>query len=243
MKAKHRVLSTKRLEPSLVERASLDGIEIVEQDAISVKPILTREKWDEIFSLLQKDIRHAVFTSSNAVTALKKYLNSYVNHLPPNWKIFCISGKTAEALQQDQELFGVIEATSPYATELAQHIIQAGVTEVLFFSGNIRRDTLPTILHQHGVEVHEVVVYTTEETPQKAGGEWEAVLFFSPSAVQSFFSVNQLNENTVCFAIGHTTAGSLEAFTTNFVYVSDEPTQESLLEKVKQYFQNTVGSD
>jgi uroporphyrinogen-III synthase len=239
--AKFNVLSTKVLEPALVTKAREKGIAITEQDAIKVQPMLTKEKWDEIFSLLQKEVQHAVFTSSNGVISLKKYLNTYVNPLPVQWKIFCISGKTAELLQEDEELFGTISGTAPHGAGLAQVIVENGANEVLFFSGNRRRDELPALLKEAGVQVHEVVMYETIDTPVEAKGDYDAVLFFSPSAVQSFFSVNQLKENTVCFAIGQTTADSLSQFTTNPVYLSKEPSQEALLNELFNYFKSIVG--
>jgi uroporphyrinogen-III synthase len=234
--AEHNVLSTKKLAPSLTELAKAEGIKVLEQEAILVKPILTKEKWDEIFSLLEKRIKYAVFTSSNAVTALKKYVSEYVNYLPPQWKIFCLSGKTKDVLQENEELFGTIEATASSAAELAKLVIAKNVKELLFFCGDRRREELPAILHKAGVKVHEVVIYEVEETPAVAPDDYEAILFFSPSAVQSFFSANQLKENVVCFAIGQTTATSLQQFTTSKLCVSKEPTQEALIKEVINHF-------
>lgn len=236
MKAKHKVLSTKKLEPSLVQKAEECNVEIIEREAIRVKPILNKEKWDEIFSLLEKKIEFAVFTSSNAVMAVKKYLAEYVNHLPQQWKIFCLSGKTKEMLESEAELFGTIKATASSAKELAERIIKSGAKELLFFCGDRRREELPTILQNADVQVREVMVYEVEETPSVVVDDFEAVLFFSPSAVQSFFSANQLKKDVVCFAIGQTTANSLTPFTHNKLYVSKEPTQETLLDEVIKYF-------
>lgn len=233
---RHSVLCTKKLEPLLVQKARELGIDVVEQEAIRVTPIITKEKWNEIFSLLEKNIEYAVFTSSNAVEAVKKYLNEYVNHLPPHWEIFCLSGKTKDVLQENEELFGTVVATASAAAELAEKVIAGGVKELLFFCGNRRRDELPETLHKAGVQVHEIVVYEVEETPVAAPDDYEAVLFFSPSAVQSFFAANQLKKNTVCFAIGQTTANSVKQFTQNTLCISKEPTQESLLHEVITYF-------
>ncbi len=238
--AKYNVLSTKKLQPSLVESAKEQGIVVVEQEAIQVHPILTKEKWEEIFSLLERRIKYAVFTSSNAVAALNKYLNEYVNHLPPQWKIFCLPGKTKDLLLEKEEVFGTIEGTADNAGALAELIISKEVKEILFFCGSKRRDELPAILQTAGVQVHEVVVYDTVETPVTIEEDFNAVLFFSPSAVQSFFAANQLKENIVCFAIGQTTANCVEKFTNNKLYVSQTPTQEAMLQEVINYFTNVV---
>lgn len=234
------VLSTKSLEPSLVEMAKEQGIVIEEQEAIRIKPILTKEKWDEIFSLLERKIEHAVFTSSNAVGAVKKYINTYTNPFPVQWKIFCLSGKTKELLLDNRELFGTIEGTASSAANLAEQVIANDVKELLFFCGDRRRDELPNVLQTAGVQVHEVVVYEVEETPFTATNNFGAVLFFSPSAVQSFFAANGLKKDTVCFAIGHTTANSLKQLTNNPLFISKEPTQEALLEELIHYYKNVV---
>lgn len=231
------VFSTKKLEPSLVEMVKEQGIAVVEQEAIQIQPIFTKEKRNEIVSLLEKKIPYAVFTSSNAVSSLKKYFHTDVSPLPVQWKIFCISGKTKEWIQENEALFGTVVGTAAYGTQLAEQIIHRGVKELVFFCGNRRRDELPSILQAAGVQVHEVVVYETIETPVTAPENFDAVLFFSPSAVQSFFTVNQLKEAAVCFAIGHTTADSIAGFTKNKIIVSNAPTQKALLNEVINYFQ------
>lgn len=235
---KPKILSTKSLAPSVLAKAKREGIDIVEQDAIKVKPVLTKEKWDEIFSLVKKNTGYAVFTSSNAVDAIKKYLHAYINPLPVQWKIFCLSGKTKDAVEASADCLGTIEATAPNAVELAKKMVAKGLKEVLFFCGNRRRDELPVILQTNGVQVHEAVVYETIATPVRVEEDVDAVLFFSPSAVQSFFSVNQLKKEAVCFAIGATTADCLKKVTPNKIIVSKSPSQEGLLNEVINYFRN-----
>ncbi len=234
--AKHKVLSTKKLDPSLVQQAKENDIEIVEHEFIRVNTILTKQKWNEIFRLIESKIEFAVFTSSNAVSALKKYLNDYTNPFETNWMIFSLSGKTKIALEETE--FGTVIETAENGKELAEKIAASKVNEIIFFCGNKRRDELPTLLKDAGVKVHEVVVYETLETPAMATQDIDAVLFFSPSAVQSFFSVNHLKKDTACFAIGQTTAESISDFADNKIIISDSPSQEVLLASVKFYFQN-----
>lgn len=241
---KPNVLSTKNLEPSLKQKAKEHGFKIIEQEAIQIRPIFTKEKKDEIFFLLEAKPEFVVFTSSNAVSTLKKYLNDYSNYLPLCWKIFCLGGKTKDAVLQDDTFFGTIEGTANNATALAQLILDKGVKEVVFFCGNKRRNELPDLLQTNGVGIHEIVLYETVETPFTVAAGVDALLFFSPSAVQSFFSANQLKESAVCFAIGQTTADSLEQFTKNKIIISKEPSQEALLDEVIHYYKSVAkGSD
>jgi uroporphyrinogen-III synthase len=238
--AKHKVLSTKKLEPSLIELAKESDIEIIEQEAIKVTPILSKEKWQEIFQIIESKKEFVVFTSSNAVSALKKYLNDYINPFQIDWKIFSLSGKTRQALE-DTSLGTIIE-TADYGKDLAQKIIEQEVSEVAFFCGNKRREELPKMLTEAGIKVHEIVVYKTVETPLAAEKEIDGILFFSPSAVQSFFSMNQLKKDVVCFAVGTTTADSIQHFTNNNnkTIICEQPSQEMMLASVKNYFKTLI---
>jgi len=236
--AKYKVLSTKKLEPLLIELAKESDIEIIEHEAVKVNPILSQEKWQAILGIIESKKEFVVFTSSNAVSALKKYLNDYVAPFQTRWKIFSLSGKTRQALEKTS--FGTIIGTADYGKDLAQKIIEKEVSEVAFFCGNKRRDELPKMLTEAGIKVHEIVVYETDETPFAAEKEIDAVLFFSPSAVKSFFSINQLKVDVVCFAVGKTTADSIQHFTNNKIIICEQPSQEMMLASVTIYFKKLI---
>ena len=234
--AKHKVLSTKKLEPSLIEQAKQNQIEIIEQEAVKIISILSKEKCEEVFRQMERKKQFAVFTSSNAVIALKNYLDETVSPFQFNWQIFSLSGKTKEVLDDNSQLFGAVIGSADHSKGLAEKIVSAKVEEVIFFCGNKRREELPNFLKSAGIKVHEVVVYQTVETPVISNDDVEAVLFFSPSAVQSFFSINQLKKNVVCFAIGQTTANSISAFTNNKIVVVGSPSQKSMLASLNFFF-------
>jgi len=236
------ILSTKKLTPELLEEGAKNGLRILEEEAIAVKPIVTKEKLEEVMPVvLKREQTSVVFTSANAVQAVKNYLHQGANWFIPNWNVYCLAGKTKEALAPHLKEQQII-ATATNATELAQKIIEAkNAEEVIFFCGNKRRDELPSILQNAGITVKEIVVYETVETPAVSAEPIDAILFFSPSAVQSFFSVNQLKENVVCFAIGDTTATAVADFTGNKIIKSEAPSAEMLLAAVAFYFSNKEG--
>jgi uroporphyrinogen-III synthase len=125
---------------------------------------------------------------------------------------------------------------------LAEEIIRHKVAEIVFFCGNKRRDELPSFLKQAGVKTQEVVVYETAETPATTTNEFDAVLFFSPSAVQSFFGANRMEPKTVCFAIGKTTAEEIQTRCDNKIIQPDLPGQNDMIKKLITYF-HTVNSN
>lgn len=235
---KYKVLSTKKLDPSIIEYAKQNNIDIIEQEFISIKPIFTEDKQKQIIELTKSGIQHIVFTSSNAVTAFEKYLQAGDTFDLVNWKAFCLSGKTKEAILNSSYLGINIIGEAENAPELAKKIIEQKIEEIIFFCGDKRRDELPSLLQQAGTKVHEIIVYKTVETPIVAANDFDAILFFSPSSVKSFFSVNQIKRNTICFAIGQTTADSIADFTDNKIITSEFPSQEMIISSVNFYFQN-----
>ncbi|HET7898821.1 MAG TPA: uroporphyrinogen-III synthase [Flavisolibacter sp.] len=233
---KHKILSTKKLDPSLLEKAGNAGIEIIEQEFIAIRPIWSEEKFQEIIPTFKKS--HVAFTSANAVVTVDRYLHPDNTFYVPDWRIFCLSGKTKQTVLKSPVLPKTIVGEAGHATDLAEEIIRQGVGEVVFFCGDKRRDELPKKLQEASIVVQEVVVYETIETASTVNGSFDAVLFFSPSAVQSFFSANQLHPSAVCFAVGYTTEHSILPFTNNKVITSIAPGQEEMINELINYFQN-----
>ena len=150
---------------------------------------------------------------------------------------FIASANTTKKLVQ--EYFGdeLIAAAASDATELAEQIIEDDVIdEVIFFCGDKRRDELPSILNENNIEVNEIQVYHTNMIHHTIEKKYYGILFFSPSAVESFFSNNKINEETILFAIGNTTASALKKYSKNRVIVADETGKNNLVEKAIEYF-------
>ena len=235
-----KILSTKKLDPLLKDAMEQKGIKVLEQEFITIHPIDTPEKHHEVSGWITlPEPAGVVFTSQHAVNSIGRHLhtNKMLN-TPRHWSIFCLEGATRDAVRElspDTQ----VTATASNAAELAKKIIDNGrFKKILFFCGNKRRDELPNLLKEHGIEVQEIIVYETAETPVVVADDMDAVLFFSPSAVKSFFSVNSLPEKTACFAIGNTTAKAIAEHTGNRVITSEGPAQEILVAHVWFYLQN-----
>jgi uroporphyrinogen-III synthase len=84
--------------------------------------------------------------------------------------------------------------------------------------------------------VREIVVYRTRETPEQMVKHYQAVMFYSPNGVNSFFRVNKIWPHTVLFAIGNTTAMALRTKTQNEIIIADTPSKENLVDKVIEHF-------
>jgi uroporphyrinogen-III synthase len=231
------ILSTKKLDSSLVAQAEQRGLSITLQEFIAVEPVDTPEKRSEVIQALKNKEACIAFTSAHAVETVLSFIPSPDELL--HRSIACLSGKTkASLLALVPKATDIAEA--PDATALANTLLKKDVHEVIFFCGNQRRDELPALLKEHDVVVREVVVYQTTEVPAKVNGVYDAVLFFSPSGVRSFFGANQLSLHTVCFAMGATTQKAIASFTQNKVIVAAAPTQEQMIAAVLEYFNKEV---
>ena len=225
-----KVLSTKILDDDLVRRASDRGIQLTCIPFIAIRyiddlPLRTAmQQW-------QTEKRTVIFTSSNAVQAVNALLKGH----KPDWDIYCIGPATAAVIAA---CFGKdkIKATAPYAAALADIITAIPVADPLFFCGNKRMDTLPDRLRESGIPFTECRVYHTDSISQTVPDTYDGVLFFSPSAVESFFKSNNTRPGTVVFSIGSTTSRCLEKFTAVPVIESESTSQEAMIETVIRYY-------
>ena len=185
----------------------------------------------KILQFATKEIA-VVFTSMNAAEAVIDCLKAI--NAEPEWTIYTLGGVTNTIISNyftASEVF----SDAANATEVADTIIENEEDEVIFFCGNQRREELPRHLQANNITVEEVVVYETIETPVKIDEKYSGILFFSPSAVKSFFFNNQVDEDTVLFAIGKTTAKALKQYSMNKVLVGTMPNKEHLAKQAIEY--------
>lgn len=233
-KAKLKILSTKSLRQETIDKGSINDIEIDELPFITTEPIKDEELKTVLRGFLQQNIT-AVFTSKNAVLAFEQIVNAEVP-----WKIYCIGQSTQKSVAK---VFGEekIAGTADNASDLADIILQDEETrKVTFFCGKQRREELPAKLSKAEIELEEVVVYETFETPQKISRKhYDGILFFSPSAVKSFFSLNKLNEDIQVFAIGKTTADAITQYTEKDIIIAETPGEENVIDQVIAHLSTT----
>ncbi|WP_433765019.1 uroporphyrinogen-III synthase [Flavobacterium ginsenosidimutans] len=214
------ILSTKILSPLHKQELMKYGVELIEADFIKTE--------NKPFEL--KDLNESlIFTSQNAVHSVLS--NPKSEELIPKLReknVYCVGLKTKNLLEENG--FNVVAYTG-YAADLAEIItLIYGKESYTFFSGNLRRDTLPEALKENGIKFNEIQVYETTLHPQKIKANPEAILFFSPSGVKSYLKDNTINKQ-ICFCIGDTTAEALLKVTKNII-IADQPTIEDVIEDV-----------
>jgi uroporphyrinogen-III synthase len=214
--SKIHILSTKVLSPAQKQELIKADFEVTEADFIKTE----HQKFE-----LKEVNDNLIFTSQNAVHSVFQHAD--LEKLKSK-NVFCVGLKTKIVLSEAG--FNVVAYTG-YASDLAEIItLIYGSESFTFFSGNLRRETLPVALKEAGIKFNEIKVYETSLTPQKIKTKVDAILFFSPSGVESYLAVNAIkNEN--CFCIGETTASALDKITKNII-VADQQSVEDVIEDV-----------
>ena len=187
-----RILCTKQLSITDIQAFTQAGFSIETIDFIQILPF---SSFDHI-----SPFEYGIFTSTNALSALIQ--NPAYQDIPCR-KAFCVGEKTQKFLQENG--WEVI-ASFPYASLLASYLVENfPQASMAFFCGDKRLDTLP----------HALL------TPKHLETSFEALLFFSPSAVESFLMENTFgSEKIIC--IGTTTQKALPKGIESFL--ADTPT-------------------
>lgn len=218
------ILSTGLLDEELVKSVEgqirLDCIPFVEPRSVAPEVIA------QAVAALVPAPRSIIFTSKNAVMAV-----AAAQLVEPHWDIFCIEPATKKRVQASFPA-SIIVASAPNGAQLAKQIVAHAPKEVLFFCGNQRLNTIPRVLKAHAILCKEIIAYHTIETPAFISDSYNAILFYSPSGVKSFFSVNTLPEQTIACSIGPSTTEALKKYTDKVV--------ESTLPDFKQLLQLAV---
>lgn len=217
------ILSTKVLRSASQDRAAQEGIQL------DILPFIRIEYTGvpALFAAPETRIT-AIFTSIHAV---KAYMGMDAATRPEIRAVCCIAGATEREVRHALPEVPVL-VSRPYAAELVRDIIQqygARWAPLHFYCGDQRMPTVPEGLTGAGIPFAEQVVYHTIACPEKVDAMYDGILFFSPSAVHSFFSLNVLPVQTVAFAIGHTTAGALQQYTDR-VAIAPQPDEAVLVD-------------
>lgn len=229
-----------------------DGLVLDILPFITIEPVTDALLWSRVKELAGHRTA-VIFTSVHAAEAVGERVRSGVRgedaenrlsreaggnqaHRKLFWKIYCIGMATR---QRVADYFGetAIEGTADSAAALAEVIArEEKARELVFFCGDLRRDELPAVLQQKGFAVEELVVYRTVAIPHKTGRGYDGIAFFSPSAVESYFSVNTVDAGALLFAIGRTTAAAISSRCDNTVVVGERPDKGALIRKMIDHF-------
>ncbi|MFB9051912.1 uroporphyrinogen-III synthase [Formosa undariae] len=209
------ILSTKTLHKDYKAILTKANIPVTEYDAITI---------DYVDFDSEMIVENAIITSQNAAKAV-------IDNKVVIRNCFCVGEKTMAFLEEHGQNVSKMKL---YAVDLANYIVKYHKNDMFtFFCGNLRQDALPDALLKSNIGLKEIIVYNTTPTPQKIEGDFDAILFYSPSGVSSYLAENSIT-NQVIFCIGTTTASAIQEHTKNIV-IPSSPTIENLLQAVVKY--------
>lgn len=217
-----KVLSTKLLSESLIDSAHQMDIVLTCVDAI----LVNRVDFD-LSDLSSLTYDALIFTSSNAVS------NFFRNENPVELKhVYATSGKTKDELLKQ----GIsLTAAADNAEQLAELIIGEGnVGSALHICGNLTLDTMKDKLTDAGIGYTQFQVYETVLNNIEINEPFDAVMFYSPSGIESFVAKNKVSSGTLYCCIGATTAEKLKSINNNVeIILPKQPSPEAMLTAIK----------
>lgn len=236
MHKKHHIVITRQISREEQELAESLKLAIHVTPAIETHP---RLDWSDVETTLRNpDYPIIAFTSHNAVHALNSYPEGG-HTLLKGKRVYAVGGKTAAELKKlgCNPLLPDQFDGSGLAKKITEELLHGSHDEpsgVLHLCGNMRRNEFRDYLEGSGIDVRDLVVYRTillpmnfEPTPK------DALLFYSPSAIQSFRKsggfAHPSHQHSELFAIGHTTAEELSIETGRHVHVSPKTDSRELL--------------
>ncbi|MDT0685447.1 uroporphyrinogen-III synthase [Autumnicola psychrophila] len=207
------ILSTKVLSPSQKQLILNSGLGFIEYNAIKI----------DFVDFEAVSIENAIITSKNAAKAIIKK-DILIE------KCFCVGEKTSVYLKvHNYKVAEVADDGRNLANIVLNNYSDQSFT---FFCGNRRRDEIPSVLKENHIAFEEIEVYKTSLNFQQFRQEFDGILFFSPSAVQSFTKENQLKDSIV-FCIGNTTASEAKKHTENIITATKPSIENVIVQAVK----------
>lgn len=194
-----------------------------------------------------------VLTSAQAVRALTERaadLQRPFAGLEGRMRVACVGPVTADAARKANlpvEYVAVTHNGVALANELGSKVQG---TKVLLPRSDHANPDLPEALRRYGAQVTEVIAYRTQRPGEadKEGlkgivnGQGDAILFFSPSAVQHFSELagteklRAIQDFLAIVAVGPVTAKALREAGVERMLVSADTTASSVVEVLEKHF-------
>ncbi len=219
-----KILSTKILEDAVYERLLAAGHALTQYNALEA----------ESFPFSAAPYPVYVCSSQNAVAALREYWHRQDQNTLQTAKWFCVGEKTAETL----EALGIqVTATAENATALIENYLKPLDTKILWFTGVRKTPALENFIREKGCDYMDC--YMTRAVQKSFSQDFDAILFFSPSGIESYLKSNSLQSTTLACCIGETTAEAAKAHTTDLL-VSKKASSMHLAVEVINHFKKEL---
>jgi len=196
------ILSTKILEDAVYERLLAAGHALTHYNALEA----------EHFPFSSAPYPVYVCSSQNAVAALKEYWHRQDEKILLNAQWFCVGEQTANALA---DLGIKVTAQAENAAALIEDHLKPLQTKPLWLTGVRKTAALEHFIREKGCDYMDC--YMTRAVEKTFSNTFDAVLFFSPSGIDSYLKYNALSDSTLACCIGETTAEAVKAHSSNLL--------------------------
>ena len=220
-----KLLSTKIVSKKFKDLLIKNNYQIEEKSFIKILPFKSKSN----ISILE----NIIFTSKNAVEIILK--NYMIKNNLANKDIYCVGQSTAELIKRNNLNLIKSEDNSKNLSKFILANFKNSKNSFTYFSGKKRIRELENNLKKNNINIIVHEVYDTLLTPLKINDLYDGVIFYSPSAVKSFFKGNNSLNNTYGFCIGNTTAKELNNYSNRFS-VAKSNSEENMLESINKYF-------
>ncbi len=194
-----------------------------------------------------------IFTSENAVRAVVKRAGARGNlrNVAGRRSRAAAVGPTTATAAERAGFFVDYQAQTHSGAALAHELGERLRGQAVFLPRSDRANPdLPTLLKEYGAEVTEAVAYRTvipvnldqEKVARIVAGESDAILFFSPTAVEHFLGVigqselHNLQQRTVLTAVGPITANALKQAGVDNMIVAADTTADAVIAALELHF-------
>lgn len=233
---KIKILSTKILNSELIKEVRKNDYEITCMPFIDIQLVSNHDLKSDLKKIIETKPKALIFTSVNGVNG---WIENAGKKVGPGTTIFCISGKTRDACIKFKGVENIYHKIN--SEKLVDTIIEhkSTLNNLYYITGNLHLKTIPNKLKEAGMICIKVYVYQNNPLNTKVDFIPDAVLFFSPSAVESYFSQNKIYNHTQYFAIGKTTANAIKHATYRTPIMPDFPSQEEMIKKLYEHYQSS----
>jgi uroporphyrinogen III methyltransferase/synthase len=198
-----------------------------------------------------------IFTSENAVRAVVKRagVRGNLRNVAGRRSRAAAVGPTTAAAAERAGFFVDYQAQTHSGAALANELGEKLQGQMVFLPRSDRANPdLPQLLRNYGAQVTEVIAYRTvtpvnldhEKIVAIVNGEVEAILFFSPTAVEHFVGVvsneklRDLQNRLAITAVGPITANALRQSGVDSLLVAEDTTADAVIRTLQKHFAATA---
>lgn len=221
-----KVLFTRTISPQSMLYAQSFGLEVSSLSFISVELYPITEDIVRFFS--ENCFSAWIFTSVNSAKFASELLRND-SCIKPN-RIYCVGAKTASYFEEFS--IPVHCPAVAHAASLSDLIIEDDLEgKFCYFKGTMSLEIIGMRLQEAGVDYELVECYQTVLcSPDINPDFFDAVVFYSPSAVQAYVHAGFAVCSPNLYALGETTAASVRSLIGRLAKVPERPDFESLVD-------------